>query len=260
LPVSFYHNHPGNIRTCSSLKNRKISNIQRQINTEIDLGKSVLDSVENTIIHENINIVASKGKKQFYNTGYEHAKRNNLLRPQIPSLKRDKKILENFDDVRICLNDPFNDKHKFAIRPDSEAPSLFIKDNHIDRDFVLCQTPEQRQIMQDSTVLNIDQNDTCTPEGCYRTLTISGKYKGKINFNFDISFALMSLKVSYVMPKTTQNCISCEENCKLLEFFYEKKQVKKNVLFVSAHKEDLKNQHKKWPLASNRTTKSGPKN
>lgn len=182
MPSSFFHDHKSNLLPCSSSANRDLTKINNVIKNKINQGKTVLDAVEETIIHEDINVVASKGKKSFYQAAWKHASRSNLLRPEIPLLKRDKPVFENFNEVRTCLNDPFNDGLKFAIRPGSENPSNFLPDNQIDRDFVICQTKEQRKLMEDCTVLNIDQNDTCTPEGCFRTLTISGKYKGKMIF------------------------------------------------------------------------------
>lgn len=179
LPATFSHLHAPYVRTISSSRNYGLGLINEKIKNEINCGKGVLNAVETVIVRENLDLVSSHGKQSFYKMGHKHATRKNLLTPQIPKLKRDEKIFESFDQVRECLKSPFNDPHKLAIRPSPEKTSNFLPDCQIDRDFIILQTAEQRKIMENSTVLNIDQNDECTPEGTCRTLTISAKYQGK---------------------------------------------------------------------------------
>ena len=52
LPVTFSHNHPHNLRPCSSLQNRSIQNISHNIKNDINNGKSVLNAVEENIVNE----------------------------------------------------------------------------------------------------------------------------------------------------------------------------------------------------------------
>ena len=126
----------------------------------------------------------------------KHAERNNLLKRPMPLFKRHKDELEHFDDVREVLNDPFNDKLKFAIRHENEQPSIFLPPNQIDELYSIFQTSEQRVMMSECTILFIDQNDEVTPEGAARTLTIGGLYKG----NIILTFSLLCQLVSSVDP------------------------------------------------------------
>lgn len=159
---------------------------------------SPLDAVEKNILRAPINLIAKKGKRTLYNSAYQHAKRKDLLKPEIPRLIKHKKLLENFDDVREVLNDPRNDDQRMAIRPIPEPQSNFLPANQIDANFIILQTAEQRKLMANSTVVNIDQNEEVSPEGVPRTLTMSSKYKGNIQIFFFVVFVCL---FSLIIPK-----------------------------------------------------------
>lgn len=113
------------------------------------------------------------GKKKFYNTGFKNLK-NKVALPKFHG----EEFIENFDDLRSVFTDPRNDKFKFALRTPPENEELMVTDLHVDRNFIILQSPSQRRVMANSTVLNVDQNHKATPPGASRTLTICAKYKG----------------------------------------------------------------------------------
>ena len=180
MPSIEHENHDVEMRPCSSSKARATSEIQYKIKQKLIDGGSVLNAVEEVIKIEDYDVVTSKGKRAFYQHAHQFASRNNLLKPQIPQLKRDKEFFELFDEVRECIRDPFNDTIKFAIRPVPEISSLYITDLHIDSNFIILLTKEGLEIMSQCQVLFIDQNDEVTPEGCCRSLTIGGLFFGII--------------------------------------------------------------------------------
>jgi|TARA_B110000914_G_C15454102_1_gene442433 hypothetical protein len=176
MPISVHSNHPKHI-----LKKYfgQISSSQANIKNKILVGVSTLDAVESEILKMSHKVTGSVGKNRFYNTAFKFAARNVGVTPLYGE-----KNLDSFDDLRSILSDPRNDKYKWALRdPKLDDPELILKDDQIDQNFIIFQTPSQRKIMAQSTILNVDQNDGVTPEGACRTLTICSCYKGK-GFHF----------------------------------------------------------------------------
>lgn len=151
----------------------EIFQARANIKQQVSFGVHCLDAVENTIFKISHKIVGKVGKNRFYNTAYNFASRNHAEPKFI-----EEKHIQSFNDVRSAMTNPHNDHLKYALRSDTDTPELILKDDQVDELFVILQTPSQRIIMSESTVLNVDQNDQVTPAGGCRTLTVSSCYRG----------------------------------------------------------------------------------
>jgi hypothetical protein len=124
-------------------------------------------------------IMGAHGKNKFYNTCFKYFRRIN----NAPKLVGSNEI-ENFDGLRAVFLNSENKPLFNCLRHELEDDSLLITDEQIGENFILAQSPEQREIMANSTHLAIDQNEKATPKGCCRTLSLEGKYRGIIFFTF----------------------------------------------------------------------------
>lgn len=178
MPISIHPKHPPIVRHLLK-KNLKsapvILKAKANIKKLISSGVSTLDAIEHELVPMSHEIAGKIGKRTFYNTAFQYAKRNHCC----PRFLEEKKI-ENFNDVRSAMTNPRNDKLKWATRNEADEPELILCDEQVDELFVILQTPSQRKIMANSTVLNVDQNDQVTPVGGCRTLTVSSCYKGNV--------------------------------------------------------------------------------
>ena len=136
-----------------------------------------MKAVEDVIVNYPAEIVGAHGTRRLY----EMAKKHERSIDDTPRLQGIEEV-EKWEDLREVFLKPENQNLMNCIRHPSEIPVKLITPDQIGNSHILAQSSTQRDIMNVSTHLAVDQNEKSKPIGCCRTLTLMSKYRGNHRF------------------------------------------------------------------------------